>query len=119
MLRADPAVTSALSQVETNAALARHVREGALAGDSVVSLRGSIDAFIEDVVVVDADREVNAIAAQLVHRHLLRTIDAIHLASALELQPDHEADVTFACWDRRLWNAAATAGFTMLPSDPP
>ncbi len=46
-------------------------------------------------------------------QHGLKTLDAIHLASAMMIAAD---DLTFATWDRRLHAAAQAEGLTTLPA---
>lgn len=51
-------------------------------------------------------------AAELGARHGLRTLDAVHVASALMLR---DADPVVVSWDRGLRQAAATEGFPVYP----
>lgn len=52
-------------------------------------------------------------AVSVAERRDLKTLDAIHLASALVLDPDA---VVFATFDRRLHAAARAEGFETLPA---
>jgi hypothetical protein len=54
-----------------------------------------------------AGREILGSARGLIQRHGLRAFDAIHLASALELQAAANEPVTFVVADQRLLRAAA------------
>lgn len=71
-----------------------------------------------DMAIVELDDEIARQAVTIVRDHRLRSSDAIHLASALVAAPP-AGDVTFACYDRRLWGAAEALGFEMLPPLPP
>lgn len=62
--------------------------------------------------VVEVDQRLVEDAAELAVAHELRSLDAMHLAASLILPGD---DLTFATWDRRLHDAAHSAGLTLLP----
>ena len=93
-------LTSRVGMVETARATAR---------------RGAIDADHRDVVlrgveVVEIDASIAA-AAATIGPATLRTLDAIHLASAIALLPDLEAFVTY---DDRLADAARAIGLPVV-----
>jgi predicted nucleic acid-binding protein len=67
-------------------------------------------------VVIEVDEEVAGDAALLAPRLELRTLDALHLAAALQVA---SSDLRFACWDRRLWRAARSVGLDVLPETQP
>ena len=98
----DTRVTSVLSTVEVPRAVARKRVDAALAAS----------VFLEDLVIVALDRTIVSSAAGLAPP-ALRTLDAIHLATALELGRELEAFVTY---DERLGDAARTMG---LPVEAP
>ncbi len=98
----DTRVTSVLSAVEVPRAVARKRVDAALAAS----------VFLEDLVIVALDRTIVSRAAGLAPP-ALRTLDAIHLATALELGRELEAFVTY---DDRLGDAARTMG---LPVERP
>jgi predicted nucleic acid-binding protein len=62
------------------------------------------------VEVIDLDRAIAGVAAT-VGQPGLRTLDAIHLATAISLLPDLDAFVTY---DDRLAQAARTIGLPVL-----
>jgi predicted nucleic acid-binding protein len=62
--------------------------------------------------VVEVDAALAEHAAELAVTSELRSLDALHLASAL-LLPRH--DLTLATWDRRLHAAAVANGLPVLP----
>lgn len=66
--------------------------------------------------VVEVDQPLCLHAAQLAARRGLRTLDALHLASAIAVADD---DLVTATWDRRLWDAAREEGLTVLPRERP
>jgi predicted nucleic acid-binding protein len=63
------------------------------------------------VGVVEVDQPLVEHAAALALDHDLRCLDALHLAAALVLPAD---DLAFATWDRRLHDAAAAEGLTLI-----
>ncbi len=89
-------VTSILSAVEVPRAVARKRPEAALAAS----------AFLEDLVIVALDRTIVSGAAALAPP-VLRTLDAVHLATALQLGRELEAFVTY---DTRQGEAARSIG---------
>lgn len=89
-------ITSALSEVELPRAIARADAQ-ALA---------HVPAVLARCDRLEIDARVRADAAVL-SPPTLRTLDAIHLATALELGPDLQA---FVVYDTRLADAARTSG---------
>jgi predicted nucleic acid-binding protein len=73
-------------------------------------------ALWSEVAVVEVDEPLCLHAAQLTADRGLRTLDALHLASALAVADD---DLVVATWDRRLWDAARAEGLAVLPDERP
>jgi len=96
--------TTALSRVEVERALRR-----AGLPSATIELAGSV---LRRIVRIGVDGAILARAAEL-EPATLRTLDAIHLATALSFEEDVEAFVTY---DRRLAQAAERAG---LPVESP
>jgi predicted nucleic acid-binding protein len=97
------AVTSRISHVEVRRAVAR-------SGASVDTR--SVHGVFAALTIRELDGSLTAAAGGLAPP-TLRTLDAIHLATALELVPGLEAFVTY---DQRLAEAAAAAGIpTVAP----
>jgi uncharacterized protein len=63
--------------------------------------------------VIEVDQQLVERAAELALRHELRSLDALHLASALVLPQD---DLTVAVWDARLHRAARAEGLELVPN---
>jgi len=100
-----PAVTSELGRVEV-------LRAARRAGDDAVA---EARAVIGDLDLVPLDRGVQDLACE-VGGPPLRTLDALHLASALLLQDELTALVSY---DDRLLVAARAAGLpTATPTSP-
>jgi predicted nucleic acid-binding protein len=68
------------------------------------------DAVVRDVEVIEVDQAITGVAAAL-EPPALRTLDAIHLASAMTLMPELDAFVTY---DDRLAEAARTLGLPVV-----
>jgi predicted nucleic acid-binding protein len=103
MLRAWPTrISSALALVEVPRALRR-------AGFGTAERRRAREVLAR-VALVDADRRILAAAAAL-DPAALRTLDAIHLATALAVREDLAGLVTY---DRRLTAAAERAHLEVL-----
>lgn len=89
-------VTSVIGEVEVLRAAARG--------------GGNAEAMLRQLTLVWLDEPVRRLAAT-VGSPLLRSLDAIHLATALSLGDDLDA---FCCYDRRLRADAEAAGLTVL-----
>ena len=110
----EPRATSRISYVECHAAFARGKREGRLSAKDVSALVRDLRRRWEDLVILEFDAPLGERAASLAHELELRAADAIQLASASELMTVL-GGVRFACWDRRLRQAAASLGFHVVP----
>jgi predicted nucleic acid-binding protein len=62
--------------------------------------------------VIEVDQDLVKRATELALAHDLRSLDALHLASALVLPRE---DLTVAVWDRRLHAAARAEGLGLFP----
>jgi len=104
-MAADPDwVVSRVAYVETARALA-----GAGHPEPVAAFEREWPEF----AVIELDGEVAEAAVAVGVEDGLRSLDAIHLASALAMAG---AEVLFATWDRRLHAAAAARGFALMPA---
>ncbi|TDW81086.1 MULTISPECIES: type II toxin-antitoxin system VapC family toxin [Kribbella] len=91
-------VSSVLAEIESFRALARHVPE------AVSRLPRVLDLI--DLLELDAGARI---LAQTVRPATVRSLDAIHLATALRVQPL----TSFVTYDKRLADAARIAGLTV------
>jgi len=87
------------------------VRAVGLKAGNKVSRKVKEDWLIFEVL--DVDQALVERAAELAISHRLRSLDAVHLAAALELRDD---DPVFATWDARLHRAAREHGLRTLPA---
>jgi predicted nucleic acid-binding protein len=99
---ADVIASSRLLYVETAAALAQAQRMRRLAERRRRQARRRLDQMWSQIDVVGADDQVVTRAADLAHRFSLHGYDAVHCASAEQLDDD---DVVAASGDQRLLTA--------------
>lgn len=102
-------VSSSLVEVETYRALVR-----ATEPDELPAVINQFQALLDLIVRIEMDSGIR-ILAQTVTPSSVRSLDAIHLATALRLR-DRGRLTTFVTYDKRLAEAASTAG---LPLDIP
>lgn len=107
-------VLSDLAMTELTSALARHVREKVFTVAQARRLYGHAERLVASCRFVESTPPVHRRAARLLLTSTqvpLRTLDAIHIALAIE------ADVaTLVTFDPRLREAAATQGLYTAPS---
>ncbi|WP_405069909.1 type II toxin-antitoxin system VapC family toxin [Kribbella sp. NBC_01510] len=92
-------ISSVLAEIESSRALARH------APAAVARLHLVLD--LVDLIDLDAGTRI---LAQTVKPPTVRSLDAIHLATALRVEPRLTSFVTY---DKRLADAARVAGLTV------
>ena len=112
----DAAVSSRLAYPEVCAALAAAGRNHDLAEDILASCERSWEDFWAAVRPVEFSARVEQVAGRVAKRHSLRGADAVHLASALEIDAPH---LVVAAWDRRLHAGAAAEGLVVAPQTLP
>jgi predicted nucleic acid-binding protein len=93
------ALTSRVGVVETVRACSRRAHDPA-----------HREAVLRDLQVIELDPAIAAVAASL-QPSVVRTLDAIHIASALALGPDLDAFVTY---DDRMAEAARACGLPVV-----
>lgn len=101
---AEYVATSVIAYAECRAAIAQAARARRVAAPAAVRALAEVWASLQ---TLDVDLRLGERAGELASRHLLRGMDALHLASALELR-DGDAEVAFATFDRALLAAART-----------
>jgi uncharacterized protein len=106
-------VTSELAQAEVRRVVRRgnHTQQGALIdADELAAELAEAEAVLAAVAQVSVDRDVLDDAGAL-EAPIVRTLDAIHLVSALALNP---AATEFVTYDKRLATIARAAGLTVF-----
>lgn len=92
----DTLVTSAIGAIEFRRAVKRHYAQQLWA----------VERVLAEMTILELSHEVRR-TAELLEPTILRTLDAIHLASALVIREELEA---FVAYDERLLEAARLAG---------
>lgn len=110
LLRDRSCVSSALAPVEIRSAFRRRVHEGSLDVTLLPVLLEHLAADRSRWTLVTVGPEVLAVAETLAATHPLRTLDAIHVASAQFFSARIPAHLLFASADRRQTDAAGTLG---------
>ena len=96
-------VTNRLAEVEVIRALLRRGEESAVLADA-------LSEALPNLSILELDAQLSEHAGRILPA-TLRSLDAIHLASALALAPDLGAVVTY---DNRLADAARAAGLNVV-----
>ncbi|HEY0167473.1 MAG TPA: type II toxin-antitoxin system VapC family toxin [Jatrophihabitans sp.] len=104
---ADTVVSSRLAYVETAAALAQARRLDRITTATHQAALRSLEDLWAQFDIVEADEALIGDAAELAHRHDLRGHDAVHCASARQLD---DADLVAAAGDRQLLHAWSALG---------
>jgi uncharacterized protein len=108
--KADAFYQTFLTAVELASALYRRLREREITSEELVfMLRAYVTHSHQDYLLVPYSDTLMERASSLLAIHALRTLDAIQLASALELRdrlPVDELPLTFVSADERLVEAA-------------
>jgi uncharacterized protein len=106
---ADALGVSVLVVPEMISTLCRLVREGRLSSGDYRSLKSAVQADLSDADLCDLSQDAFDQALRCLERHPLRTLDALHVGSALVYQPD-----LFASADRRQVEAADREGLAVV-----
>ena len=113
LLRQHECVASAVLPVELRSALRRRVTEGTLEAERVPQILKRVAADRAYWTLVEVGTEVLGAAERLVAVHPLRTLDAIHVASAqLFAAGVSQPDLMFVSADKRQTEAATVIGLT-------
>lgn len=116
LLRRHECVASAVMPVELRSALRRRVAEGSLDAAQVPEIRKRIAADRAYWTLVEVGADVLDIAETLVGTHPLRTLDAIHVASAqLFAARLATPGLVFVSADKRQTEVAAAIDLTVRP----
>ena len=111
--RIDPGISSALAEVECLRTLDRMRLKGDYTDDVVAERRRAIYDVLNSIAVVEITSAVLARAAQPFPT-AIRTLDAIHLATALLWKEQAGQDLTMATHDRALAVSAKAMGLQVV-----
>jgi predicted nucleic acid-binding protein len=110
LLRRHAVVASALLPIEVRGALRRRAAEDSIENSRLPAALQQMTADRMQWNLLTVSKEVLARAERIVATHGVRTLDAIHIASAQEFEARLRAEVPFVSADRRQTEAAGAAG---------
>lgn len=102
--------SSMLAYPEGCAALAAASRNGRLTSSRYRQALTKFEALFEQLISIEVDEQLAIIAGERAATFGLRGADAVHLATALDMDDE---EVTFLTWDQALADAAASAGLAV------
>ena len=106
---ADEAAVSLIGPAEIISALSRIFRQGTISAAQYDRTKAALFEDLEDMSIREVTAPVVSLAIDLLERHTLRTLDALHLAGAIEWRAD-----LFISSDRRQLAAASAVGLRVL-----
>lgn len=112
-------VTSQVSYPELRSVFARLKRDRRAIHGSYRDVLIELISSWAEYLVVTFDAELSQQAGNLTESHPLSGLDAIQLGSALAVSEGLGQKPLFATWDRKLWQAAKSEGFQLVPEHKP
>ncbi len=109
-----PIATSKIAYTEVFAALTRRKREGHFTRIRYNQVCRLFEREWPAYLIIEFHDVVLRLSRELIKRYPLRSLDAIHLASAKSLKQDLKRAITFVCADERLLNCARLQGFKLF-----
>jgi len=107
---AEAVATSIIAYAEARAAFARKLREKGISDEDHNRIKNDLDRDWEGLFVIKLSNAIVRFAGDLAEKRSLRGFDALHLASALELQKAIPLPVLFSSSDARLLESAKEEG---------
>ncbi len=107
--------TSLVSRAEVSAAFGKAARLKAITRDEGANALKQFRSHWSHLIRLRIEETTVAQADVLAWEHGLRGYDSIHLASALLWQEALSDPVTFATFDRQLWEAGKVVGLSVWP----
>jgi len=117
MHSASASASHRIAYVEARAAFARLQREQVLNEAGWKMLKDEFTGDWENYLLIDTTSELLERAGDFAEAFALRAYDSVHLAAAQLLHEGAEETVVFACYDRRLNQAASILGLDLLHYD--
>lgn len=102
--------TSIVSHVEVHSAFARRMREDRSSAESLLLDRQAFSDDWAQWLLLPVDQPLVTLAGRYAETFALRAYDSLHLAAAQTLRQRSGLEVAFACFDRRLNDAADLLG---------
>jgi uncharacterized protein len=114
LLRRHRAVSSAIMPLEVMSALARKRATGEVTVQAFETIASRMSAERDHWSLIEVNADVLASAEDLVRRTSLRTLDAVHVASALAFRAGAGRQIPFGTADARQRDGAEAAGLEVL-----
>jgi len=112
--REGPAATSKIAYAEVYSAFYRRSRAGDLSKARCILAARQFETDWQAYLRIDLSEEILLLARDLIQRHPLRGFDALHVASAINLNSALGESVAFATADEQQLRAAAAEGLEIL-----
>ena len=113
--RADLVVSSELTLIECDRVLRRRVAAGEMAATRAQALRSELSSVADAWSIASIGPDVVARARESYPDDLIRTLDAIHLATALATRSS-VGELAIVTLDERIRASAQLLGFRVLPA---
>jgi len=104
-----------ITWAEAMAAMARRQRDDPTSADEIENARQRLSMLWSSFTIVEVSQKLVDTAGRFADGFALRGYDSVQLAAAHELHITSEQPVTFACYDRRLNQAAQLLQLEVLP----
>lgn len=104
-----------ITWAEAMAAMARRQRDDPPSTDDIENACQRLSLLWPSFTIVEVSQQLVEAAGQFADGFALRGYDSVQLAAAHQLHTTSEQPVTFACYDRRLNQAAQLLGLEVLP----
>lgn len=105
---------SSIARIEVLSAMSRKYKLGEISFDALTKIKNNFQADCKRIGFVELQDEVVEESQGLVSRVSIKTLDAIHLASAVVLKRIIDVPYPFLTSDKQLANAAEKEGFEVI-----
>jgi predicted nucleic acid-binding protein len=103
-----------ITWAEAMAGMARRQREDPISGDDIEQARQRLIISWDQFMIVEVSQRLVETAGRFADVFALRGYDSVQLAAAHELDQSTDQPLTFACFDRRLKQAASLLQLKVL-----
>ena len=103
-----------ITWAEAVAAMARRAREDPASADTIQQAREQLGLLWPSLLIVEVSQRLVETAGRFADVFALRGYDSVQLAAARELDQSTDQPLTFACFDRRLKQAASLLQLKVL-----
>lgn len=114
-LRAEAIAVCRITWAEAMAGMARRQRDDPISGDDIEQARQHLIDRWDHFTIVEVSQHLVETAGRFADVFSLRGYDSVQLAASHELHSNGEQPVLFACYDRRLNQAAQLLQLEVLP----